>query len=100
MSSAVGSPLAEARDQTRSAHLRAGALDLPLAARDGRDRLGDRLRSLRVDLRLTQQELADLAGVSKQAIHTYERGRKYPHRSTLGLLAAALGVEVASIAGA
>jgi transcriptional regulator with XRE-family HTH domain len=59
----------------------------------GRPRLAvERLRALRAERRWTRRELAERAGVSKEAIYTYERGRKSPHRSTLRLLAAALEV--------
>jgi transcriptional regulator with XRE-family HTH domain len=56
--------------------------------------IGLRVRRLRVDRGLTQRQLAEQAGVSVDAIHTIERGRKYPRRSTIQLLARALGVAV------
>jgi transcriptional regulator with XRE-family HTH domain len=51
---------------------------------------GTWLRALRLGRRLRQVALAELAGVSKEAVHTIERGRKHPHPSTLLLLARAL----------
>ena len=54
------------------------------------------LRANRLGRHLTQLELAERAGVSKEAIHTIERGRKHPRRSTLALLARALCATVPS----
>jgi DNA-binding XRE family transcriptional regulator len=59
-----------------------------------------RLRELRADRGWTRQELAERAGVSKEAIYTHERGRKHPRRDTLCLLAEALGVSPADLKGA
>jgi transcriptional regulator with XRE-family HTH domain len=58
------------------------------------------LRRLRAERRLTQLQLAERAGVSKEAIHTYESGRKRPRRGTMRLLAGALGVPVVVLSGA
>jgi predicted ATPase/transcriptional regulator with XRE-family HTH domain len=55
---------------------------------------GDLLRRLRVAAGLTQEELAERAGLSRRGITDLERGaRRTPHRETLGLLANALGLE-------
>jgi transcriptional regulator with XRE-family HTH domain len=59
-----------------------------------------RLRELRDQHGWTRQELAERAGVSKEAIYTHERGRKHPRRDTLCLLAEALGVSPADLKGA
>jgi transcriptional regulator with XRE-family HTH domain len=48
----------------------------------------------------TQQQLADRAGISKEAVYTYEAGRKRPHRSTAVRIAATLGVPAAHLCGA
>jgi len=54
-----------------------------------------RLRSLRLNLGLTQDELATLAGVSKFTITRLERGlAKRPHPGTRKKIADALGVTV------
>jgi len=53
--------------------------------------VGVRLREPRLANHLTQRELADAAGVSPEAVHTIERGRKLPRRDTARLLAHALG---------
>ena len=34
--------------------------------------VGDRIRQVRIEKDITQQELADCAGVSKQAVYKYE----------------------------
>ncbi|MFI6094342.1 ATP-binding protein [Lentzea sp. NPDC051213] len=55
--------------------------------------LGDLLRRHRVAAGLTQEALAERAGLSTQAISTLERGtRRYPHRDTVLRLAGALGL--------
>jgi DNA-binding XRE family transcriptional regulator len=50
------------------------------------------LRDLRAEHVLSQQDLAELAGVSKTTIVGIEAGRIHPHPSTVRKLAAALGV--------
>jgi len=52
------------------------------------------LRTARDKAALTQQELAELAGVSQQAISAYETGRKEPVLPTLIRLLAAAGYEM------
>ena len=54
-------------------------------------RLG-RLREIRERRILTQQELAELAGVSRGTIIRLEAGADAPYPSTIRKLAAALGV--------
>lgn len=54
----------------------------------------DKVKRSRVDKKLTQQQLADLMGVSKRTIVTYESGRAMARISTLTKLAEALGVSV------
>ena len=54
---------------------------------------GARLRRLRQDAGLTQEELASKAGLSARAISSLERGeRKHPHPHTVRSLADALGL--------
>ncbi|HEX5504123.1 MAG TPA: helix-turn-helix domain-containing protein [Thermomicrobiales bacterium] len=54
---------------------------------------GDRLRRLRAAAGLTQEELAERAGVSARSISDFERGVPHtPRRDTLALLADALGL--------
>jgi len=59
---------------------------------DLRRRLGKRLRALRGDL--PQAELAELAGLSQQAISGIERGERMPGLDTAFLLAQGLGVDM------
>ena len=56
--------------------------------------LGSRLRNLRKERGLTQNELANQAGVSKNAVSLIERGEISPSVSTLQSLAAALEVKM------
>ncbi|MDG4833253.1 helix-turn-helix domain-containing protein [Solwaraspora sp. WMMD1047] len=56
-----------------------------------RDQFGDLLRTLRLERRLTQEELAEAAGSSVRGIREMERGRvRSPQRRTVALLADAL----------
>lgn len=57
-----------------------------------------RLRQYRRDRKLTQQELADLLGVSNKSVSRWESG-SYPDVALLGPLAAALGVTVDDLLG-
>jgi len=61
---------------------------------------GQRLREARERANLTQEQLADAAGVSQQAICGYETGRRSGGRyATVIAIAAALGVDPAWLAG-
>ena len=69
-------------------------------ARPGRPRaqdvdrnIGARLRERRVALGLTQQQLAELVGITYQQAHKYETGANRIAAGRLHLLARALGVE-------
>jgi transcriptional regulator with XRE-family HTH domain len=61
--------------------------------------LGAALREARQRLALSQQALADRAGVSRNFVAQIERGESVPTVVTLGRLAAALGVTVAGLLG-
>lgn len=39
---------------------------------------GNRLKTLRIKKKLTQQQLADLLGLTKSVISAYENGLRYP----------------------
>ena len=56
--------------------------------------IGARIRERRVMLGLTQQELANLIGVTYQQAHKYEKGTNRAAAGRLYSLAQALGVEV------
>lgn len=56
--------------------------------------LGDRVRSLRLARGLTQAQLAETAGVSRQLVSTVEAGRHVPRVDAAARLAAALSTTV------
>ncbi len=55
--------------------------------------IGDRLKTLRIRRALTQQELAEKAGISSNALNRIELNKAEPHMSTLRKLAKALDVD-------
>lgn len=59
---------------------------------------GQRLKALRTELSLTQEELAKRCGISKQNISRYENSDREPNIRTAKMLADALGVELAALA--
>ena len=60
-------------------------------AREAVPAFGELLRGLRRAAGLTQEELAERAGLAARTISDLERGvRRSPHKHTVGLLAAAL----------
>jgi transcriptional regulator with XRE-family HTH domain len=61
--------------------------------------IGDTLKTLRVRRALTQQELADRAGVSSNALNRIELNKAEPHMSTLRKLAKALDVDPTELVG-
>lgn len=54
--------------------------------------IGSKLHTLRNGRKLTQQQLADIMGVSRATISNYEVGRRSPHLSELKRFAAFYGV--------
>ncbi|MFH9430222.1 helix-turn-helix domain-containing protein [Streptomyces sp. NPDC017615] len=60
-----------------------------------RRHVGDRVRATRTGQGLTQQALADRAGLDKQAVSMIENAHSSPRLDTLWRLATALGVPVA-----
>lgn len=68
--------------------LEAGSLN------DVRARLGAALRELRIRRQLTQEQLAERAGLSYKFIGEIERGRGNPTVDTVARLAEALGVAI------
>ena len=59
-----------------------------------RGTLAVRLRELRQERRLSQEELADRAGCHRTYIGMLERERGNPSLSVLGAIAEALGVDI------
>lgn len=62
------------------------------------DGLGPALRGLRAERGLTQVQVTERAGVSKQMLSLYERERQRPHLDTLGRILDALGVSLVGLA--
>jgi transcriptional regulator with XRE-family HTH domain len=56
--------------------------------------LGAAIRARRTDLDLTQQQLADRAGIAVHSVHTIERGNGNPTFRALLSCLAALGLEL------
>lgn len=56
------------------------------------DSVGQKLRLLRKEKRLTQQELADALNVKRATVSNYEIGRRSPHLSELRRIAEYFGV--------
>ena len=54
--------------------------------------VGEKLRTLRKEKKLTQQEAADKLGVKRATISNYEIGRRSPHLSELRRIAEFYGV--------
>lgn len=64
---------------------------------DLRGRVGARLRQLRQARRLTQEQLAERAGLSYKFVGEVERGRGNPTLTTLAALSEALGVALVDL---
>ena len=62
-----------------------------------RDKFGNRVRLLRGDRGLTQEQLAERAGISVDFLSLIERGKNSPSFENLDQLAEALGVAVAEL---
>ena len=74
---------------------------MPAKKRVGRSRaqdvdryIGARIRARRIMLGLTQQQMAELVGVTSQQAHKYEKGINRVSAGRLYRIAQALGVEV------
>ena len=61
--------------------------------------IGDRLKNLRIRRALTQQELAERASISTNALNRIELNKAEPHMSTLRKLAKALNVDPTELLG-
>ena len=63
----------------------------------GTERLGNRLRVARAELRLSQEQLADLAGVTRQTISSIENEQYCPSALLAFVLASRLGKPVTEV---
>lgn len=59
--------------------------------------LGERIKALRAERQLQQRQLAEKAGLTPSMLSQIESGRLTPSLHTLGKVAAALGVPIASL---
>ena len=66
---------------------------------DQLERVGARLKELRRERRLTQEQLAEAAGLSYKFLGEVERGRGNPTLTTLSALSEALGVGLVDLLG-
>jgi transcriptional regulator with XRE-family HTH domain len=55
--------------------------------------IGNQVRELREDALMTQEELAEAAGITKDQVSRIERGAQSPRFRTIKKLADALGVD-------
>src|SRR5918995_4746038 len=79
---------------------------MPAEKRAGRSRvqdvdryIGARIRARRIMLGLTQQQMAELIGITYQQAHKYEKGLNRVAAGRLFTIAQALGVEVSHFFG-
>lgn len=64
---------------------------------DVRRRLGSRLQCLRQNVGISQEELADRAGIHRTYVSGVERGIRNPTVTVLEKLAAGLGVDLPTL---
>ncbi len=60
---------------------------------------GDRVRTRRLELNMTQEELGKAIGVSKVAISGYENGNRTPKLDIIAKLASVLNLEIGYLLG-
>ncbi len=65
----------------------------------GRMEFARRLRAIRLERNITQQDLCERVGISPVAISSYEKGIRFPKTETLVKIAAALQVSVKDLMG-
>lgn len=65
--------------------------------REFMDKLSRSIRGARKMAKLTQDELANLVGLSKSSISAYEVGTRVPTVETVALIATACGVGISEI---
>ena len=56
--------------------------------------LGQQMRSIRQNSRMTQRELAELSGVHFNTIINFENGKRFPSTETASILFNAMGYEL------
>lgn len=56
--------------------------------------IGNNIQKLRISLKLTQDKLAEMIGVSNSAVSKWELGLSYPDTSILSALAKALDTDL------
>lgn len=61
--------------------------------------VGDRIREIRLEHNLTQEQLGERAGIDRQAINRIEQGHASPRLDTLIRLAEALQVPLGDLFG-
>lgn len=64
---------------------------------DVRKRVGRNVRRLRVESELTQEELADKAGIHQTYLSGVEGGKRNPSVVVLDRIASGLGVDIAKL---
>lgn len=64
---------------------------------DASERLGENVLRIRQRRKLSQEDLADLAGINRSQISLIENGRRQPGIETVVRLAGALEVPIASL---
>ncbi len=70
-----------------------------LVARRAGESLGQRVRRIRKERRLTQHELVESAGINQGFLSAIERGKSEPSKRTINALAVALSVPAAVLIG-
>ena len=63
------------------------------------DYLGPRIRNLSKAMQMSQKELAEILGISRSAVASYENGARYPDYSTLVKIASYFQVSVDYLLG-
>lgn len=67
--------------------------DFPELSRDQRVEYALKVKSLRQSAGMTQQQLADAAGVSRQTVNTLESGEKAPHSDSIIRVLRVFGID-------
>lgn len=62
-------------------------------------KFGEQLRRIRMERKMSQEELAELLGTSKQVISRYETGQRYPKITVAIEYAKKLGISLAELGG-